>query len=78
MHIPLIENSANSEPHVRSSKRLPKKHLHTNAWRLVDSKFDSLNASFSFTVEAWCDPPGSNRHGLLPFILKKIRFYLMV
>ena len=45
-------NSINYEPLVRKSKRRSKIHLHTNAWRLIDSEFDSLNAIFSFTLEA--------------------------
>ena len=69
--VPPIRNSTNSEPHVRKSKRLPKTNLHANAWRHVDSEFDSLNALFSFTLEACCDPNGSNRHGLLPFYSEK-------
>jgi hypothetical protein len=65
--VPPIVNSTNSESLVRSHMRLPKINLHTNAWRLVESEFHSLNALFSFTLEACCDPDGSNRHGLLPF-----------
>ena len=65
--VPTIVNSIHSEPQVRKSRRLSKKHLHTNAWRLIDSEFDSLNSLFSFTLEACCDPDGSNRHGALPF-----------
>ncbi len=57
----------NSKPLREKSKRLPKTHLHTNAWRLVDYEFDALNALFSFIVEAYCDPDGTNRHGFLPF-----------
>ena len=67
-------NSINSEPLVRKSKRLPKTHLHTNAWRLIDSEFDTLNALFSFTVEACCDPDGSNRHVSVPFYSEKDSF----
>ena len=69
--VPTIVNSTNSEPHVRKSKRLPKTHLHTNACRLIDSEFDSLNALFSFTLEACCDPEGSNQHGSIPFYSEK-------
>jgi hypothetical protein len=69
-----ILNSTNFEPSVRKSKRLPKTHLHTNAWRLIDSKFDSLNAIFSFTLEACCDAEGSNRHHSLPFYSEKDLF----
>jgi len=65
--VPITINSINSEPHVRKSKRLPKTHLQKNAWRLIDSEFDTLNALFSFTLEACCDPDGSNRHGSLSF-----------
>ncbi len=68
VHVPTIVNLTNSEPLVRKSKRLAKTHLHTNAWRLIDSEFDSSNALFSFTLEACCDPEGSNRHGSLPFL----------
>jgi hypothetical protein len=50
--VPIIVNSINSEPPVRKSKRLPKKNLHTNAWRLIDFEFDSLNALFSFTFRS--------------------------
>ncbi len=56
---------------MRKSKRLPKKHLHTNAWRHIDSELDSLNALFSFTLEACCDPYESNRHGALPLYSEK-------
>ncbi len=72
--IPTTVNSTDSELVVRKSKRLPKTHLHTNALRLMDSEFDSLNAIFSFTLEAWCDHDGSNRHGLLPFYSEKASF----
>jgi len=56
--VPTTVNSINSEPRVRKSKHLPKTHLHTNAWRLIDSEFDTLNALFSVTVEAYCDLDG--------------------
>jgi hypothetical protein len=59
---------------VRKSKRRPKMHLHTNTWRLIDFKFDSLNAFFSFTLEAGCNLDGSNRHGSLPFYSEKDSF----
>ncbi len=72
--VPSIVNSTDFEPHLRKSKRLPKTHLHTNAWRLVDSEFDSSNALFSLYLEAWCDPDGLNRHGLLPFYSEKYSF----
>ena len=72
--VPTTVNLINSEPHVRKSRRFPKTHLHTNAWRLIDSEFDTLNALFSFTVEACCDPDGSNRHGSLPFHSEKDSF----
>ena len=62
-HVPSIVNSTNSDPRVRKSKRIPKIHLHTNAWRLIDSKFDTLNALFSFTLKASWDPYGTKRHG---------------
>ena len=64
----------NSNPIVHKSKRLPKTHLQTNAWRLIDSEFDILNALFSFTVEACCDHDGTNRHGSLPFYSEKDSF----
>jgi len=73
--VPLIENSTNYEPHMRSSKRLPKTNFYTNAWKLVESEFHSLKASFSLTYEASCDPDGSNRHDLLlPFYSGKDSF----
>ena len=72
--VPTIVNSTNSKPYVRKSKRLPKTHLHTNACRLIDSEFDFLNAIFSLTLEALCDPKGSNRHGSLPFYSEKDSF----
>jgi hypothetical protein len=59
---------------VRKSKRLPKTHLHTNAWRLIESEFHFLNAIISFTLKAWCDPNGSNPHGSLPFYSEKDSF----
>jgi hypothetical protein len=59
--IPTTVNSINSEPLVRNSKLHPKMHLHTNAWRLIDSEFDSLNALFSFTLEACCDLDGTRK-----------------
>ena len=71
---PTTLNSLNSEPPVRKSKCIPKTRLHTNAWRLIDYEFDTLNALFSFTVEAYCDPDGSNRHGSLPFYSEKDSF----
>jgi len=71
---PSVVNSINSKPLVRKSKRLPKTHLYTNAWRLIDSELDSLNALFSFTLEECYDPEGSNRHGLLPFYYEKDSF----
>jgi hypothetical protein len=72
--VPTTINSINSEPHVRKSKRRPKIHLHTNAWRLIDSEFDFFNALFSFTLEAYCAPDGTNRHGSLPFYSEKDSF----
>ena len=71
---PTTINSINSEPLVRKSKRLPKTHLHTNEWRLIDSEFDTLNALFSFSVESCCDLGGTNRHGSLPFYSEKDSF----
>ena len=67
VHIPTIVNLTNSETLVDKSKRLPKTHLRTNAWRLIDYESDSLNVVFSFILEACCDPDGANRHGSLPF-----------
>ena len=72
--VPTTVNSINSKPSLRKSKRLSKTHLHTNAWRIIDSEFDSLNALFSFTLEACCDPEGTNRHGSLPFYSEKDSF----
>jgi hypothetical protein len=72
--VPTIVNSINFDPSVRKPKRLPKTHLHTNIWRLIDSESYSLNALFSFTLESWCDPEGSNRHGSLPFYSEKDSF----
>jgi hypothetical protein len=63
VNVPNIVKSDNSEPFVRKIKRRPTTHLHTNAWRLTDSLFDSVNAIFYFSLEACCDPAGSNRHG---------------
>jgi len=57
-YAPPIVNSTNSEPPVQNSKCRPKTHLHTNAWRLVDSELDFLNALFSFTLGACCDLEG--------------------
>ena len=71
---PLIVNSTNCEPPVRSPKRLKKTNLHTHAWRLVDSVFHSFDALFSFTLEACCNLFGSNRHGLLPIYSEKKLF----
>ena len=69
--VPTTINSINFELSVRKSKRLSMTHLHTNAWRLIDSEFDTLNVLFSFTLEACCHPNGSNRHGSLPFYSEK-------
>jgi hypothetical protein len=69
--VPTTINSVNSKPSVRKSKRRPKMHFHTNAWRLIDSEFDSLNALLSFTLEACCDLDGTNRHGSLPSYSEK-------
>ena len=33
-----------------------------------------MNALFSFTLEACCDPDGTNRHGSLPFYFEKDLF----
>ncbi len=63
-----------SKPLVQKPKRLRKTHLRTNAWRLLDSEFDTLNALFSFTIEACCDPDGTNRHAPLPFYSEKDSF----
>ena len=71
--VPAIVSSNNSEPHVRKPKRRPKTHLHTYAWKLIDSEFDSLNAIFYFSLEACCDPAGSNRLSL-PFYAEKDSF----
>ncbi len=73
-YVPTSVNSINYEPPVRKSKRFLKTHLHTYAWRLIDSNFDALNALFSFTIEACCDSNGSNRHGSLPFYSEKDSF----
>jgi hypothetical protein len=79
--VPTTLNSINSEPSVRKSKRRPKIHLHTNAWRLIDSEFDSLNTLFSFTIEA-CKLVvillELTDMVLCLFILRKIHFYLMI
>ncbi len=72
--IPTTVKLINSEPPVRTSKCLPKTHLYTNAWRLIDSEFNTLNALFSFTVEVFCDSDGTNRHGSLPFHSEKDSF----
>jgi len=52
---------------MQRPKSHPKTNLHTNACRLVDSDFISLNSVFSFTLEACCDLVGFNRQRLLPF-----------
>ena len=72
--VPTTVSSITSKTLLQKSKRLPKTHLHTNAWRLIDSEFDSLNALFSFTLEACCDPEGTNRHGSLPFYSERDSF----
>ena len=72
--IPFTVNSINSKPPVRKIKRLTKTHLHTNAWRLTDFEFDSLNATFSFSLEASCDLDGLNRHDTLSFYSEKYSF----
>ena len=59
---------------MQKSKHLPKTHRQANAWRLIDYEFDSLNALFSFTLEARCDLDGCNRHGLLLSYSKKDSF----
>ena len=69
--VPTTVNSINSEPPVQKPKRRPNIHLHTNAWRLVDSESEFL---FSFTLEACCDPNGSYRHGALPCYSEKDSF----
>jgi hypothetical protein len=50
--VPTTVKLINSKTILQKSKRLPKTHLHTNAWRLIDSEFASLNALFSSTFEA--------------------------
>jgi hypothetical protein len=72
--VPSIENSTNSKPLVRRPKSQSKRNPYTNAWRLVDSEFDSLNALFSFTLEVCRDPDKFNKHGLLPFYSEKDSF----
>ena len=72
--VPIIMNSTNSKPLVQRLKHLPKTNLHTNAWRLIDSEFDSSNALFSLTIEACWDLDGFNRHGLLPLYFEKYCF----
>jgi hypothetical protein len=74
VYVPTTVKLINYKPNVQKSKRLPKTYLHTNAWRLIDSEFDTLNALFSFTVEACLDPDGTNRHGFLPFYSEKDSF----
>ena len=71
VYVPTTVKLINSKTIVQKPKRLPKIHLHTNAWRLIDSEFDSLDALFSFTLEACCDPDGTNRHGVLPYYSEK-------
>jgi hypothetical protein len=72
--VPPCVNHINSEFPVRKSKRLPKTHLHTNAWRPIDFEFNSPTVLFSFTLEACCDPEGSNGHASLPFYSEKDSF----
>ncbi len=72
--VPTTINSFNRVPLVRKSKRPPKTHLQTNAWRFIDSELYDLNALLSFTIEACCDPNGSNRHGSLLFYSEKDSF----
>ena len=74
VYVPTTVNSINPKTLLRKSKRLPKTHLHTNAWRFIDSEFNSLNALVSFTLEACCDPDGTNRHVSLPFYSEKDSF----
>ena len=62
VRVPSIVDSTNSKHHVQRPKSHSKTILYTNAWRLVDSEFDSFNAVLSFTLEACCDPNGFNRH----------------
>jgi len=72
--VPTTVKLINSKTLVQKSKRLPKTYLHTNAWRLIDSEFNTLNALFFFTIEACCDPYGTNRHGSLPLYSEKDSF----
>ncbi len=72
--VPTTVNLTNSKPLMQKSKRLPKTHLHSNAWRHIDSEFDSLNALFFFTLEACCDSDGTNQHGSLSFYSEKDSF----
>ena len=58
-----IVNSTNYKPRVQRPKSHSKTNLRTNAWRFIESEFDSLNALFSFILEACCEPNGFNRHG---------------
>jgi hypothetical protein len=78
--VPPIVNLTNSsnKPSTRRLKRLHKTNLHTNAWRLIDSKFPTINNLFSFSLEACCDPKGCNKHGLLPLYSEKVYFLTRV
>ena len=55
-------------------KRRKKKDAVPNAWRLIDTEFDTLNAEFQFTVEACCDENGLNSHHNLPYCSSKNSF----
>ena len=74
VHVPPIVNSTNSKPYVQRLKRLQKRNLNTNVWRLLDSEFHTSNDLFSFTSEACYDLEGLKRHGLLPYYSEKDAF----
>jgi hypothetical protein len=64
---PCVKPHYSITSNIKGPKCASNTKLYSNAWRLIDSEFDKLNALFSFTLEECCDPERKNKHGLLPF-----------
>ena len=68
------EKSKRAQRHKAANIIVSHFRINIIRWRLIDSEFDSLNPLFFFTLEAYCDPDESYRHGALPFYSEKDSF----
>ena len=66
---PLIEKDVEQKMKRIVTRKLfnHRKRPPTDGWRLNDNEFEELNITYSFTLEACCDPLGLSGHRNLPF-----------